>query len=551
VFLGLLYLIFCQLVNLLVLLTRSSTSKDVELLVLRHEVAVLRRANPKPHLDWADRAVFAALARRLPQMLRRHRLVTPGTILRWHRRLVAKKWTYPNRLGRPPLEDAVAVLIERMAQEPQLGIPANPGRAAQTRPPRGEHRRPAVSSSGCGYLRRRSETPTGHGGSSCALQASMMLACDFFPVDCAVTLQRISVFLVLKVGSRSVHLLGPTTNPDGTWTTQQFRNLAMDLGERVTQFRFLIRDRAGQFTASFDAVLADVGIRVVRIPPRCPRAHSFAERFVRTLRAELTDRMLIFSQRHLRVVLAEYVQHHNGRRPHRARELRPPRPTHPVADLSYERIKGFHFDIFRRAAGGASWLGVVVSWCGDRWSSGIAGEGGGNAGNDVGFAFADGIDVAADVEAVLDDVLAGESTGGFLLGLGGPQVAFDEVVGGPDPRASVKRRESYLSRACLRRGSSSIASGGANAMVAVESNPCDEPSRSNTVAPASRAISTPALVSHGSFARMIVASSFPSATQARSMAADPIILILCTRAANALVTANAVRFFSSASCPTS
>ncbi|MCA1704325.1 MAG: helix-turn-helix domain-containing protein, partial [Actinobacteria bacterium] len=110
-----LYLIFLRLLSLLLLLARSSVSKDVELLVLRHEVAVLRRANPKPRLDWADRAVFAALVRRLPQMLRRQRLVTPGTILRWHRRLVAKRWTYPHRLGRPPLEDAVAVLIERMA----------------------------------------------------------------------------------------------------------------------------------------------------------------------------------------------------------------------------------------------------------------------------------------------------------------------------------------------------------------------------------------------------------------------------------------------------
>ncbi len=149
----------------------------------------------------------------------------------------------------------------------------------------------------------------------------MMLACDFFHVDCAVTLKRIYVFFVLEFGSRSVPLLGTTTNPHGTWTIQQFRNLVMDLGERVAQFRFLIRDRAGQFAASFDAVLVDVGIRVVRIPPRCPRANSFAERFVRTLRAELTDRMLIFSQRRLRVVLAKYVQHYNGRRPHRARKL--------------------------------------------------------------------------------------------------------------------------------------------------------------------------------------------------------------------------------------
>jgi transposase len=115
--LRLLYLIFLRLLSLLLLLPRSSASKDVELLVLRHEVTVLRRANPKPRLDWADRAVFAALIRALPTMLRRHRLVTPGTILRWHRRLVAKKWTYPHRLGRPPVDDTVASLIERMAKE--------------------------------------------------------------------------------------------------------------------------------------------------------------------------------------------------------------------------------------------------------------------------------------------------------------------------------------------------------------------------------------------------------------------------------------------------
>jgi putative transposase len=170
-------------------------------------------------------------------------------------------------------------------------------------------------------------------------QASTMLACDFFHVDCAVTRTRISVFFVLEVPSRSVHLLGTTTNPDGRWTTQQIRNLLMDLGDGAGQFRYLVGDRAGQFTASFDAVLADTGIHVVRIPPRCPRANCFAERFVRTLRAELTDRMLIFNQRHLRVVLAEYVRHYNGRRPHRSCGLRPPRPNHPVADLHYERIK--------------------------------------------------------------------------------------------------------------------------------------------------------------------------------------------------------------------
>jgi putative transposase len=122
--LRLLYLIFLQLVGLRVLLGRSSASKDIELLVLRHEVAVLRRAHPKPRLDWADRAVFAALVRRLPPMLRGYRLVTPGTILRWPRRLVATKWTYPHRVGRPPIEDTVALLIERLARE-------NPSRGSQ------------------------------------------------------------------------------------------------------------------------------------------------------------------------------------------------------------------------------------------------------------------------------------------------------------------------------------------------------------------------------------------------------------------------------------
>ena len=122
------------------------------------------------------------------------------------------------------------------------------------------------------------------------------------------------MFFVLELPNRSVHLLGTTTNPDGPWTTQQIRNLVMDLDDRVTQFRFLVRDRASQFTASFDAVLADVGIQVVRIPPRCPPANCFAERFIRTLRAELSDRMLIVNQRHLRAVLTEYVRHYNGRR---------------------------------------------------------------------------------------------------------------------------------------------------------------------------------------------------------------------------------------------
>ena len=166
-----------------------------------------------------------------------------------------------------------------------------------------------------------------------------MLATDFFYVDYAVTFQRLYCLFVMEVGSRYVHIPGMTANPDGPWTTQQIRNLLMDLGERAADFRFLIRDRAGQFSASLNAVLADDGIEAVKIPPRSPRANAYAERFVLTARTEVTDRILIFSERHLRSVMAEYARHYNGRRPHRALQLQPPRPDHPVADLSQERVK--------------------------------------------------------------------------------------------------------------------------------------------------------------------------------------------------------------------
>jgi len=142
-----------------------------------------------------------------------------------------------------------------------------------------------------------------------------MLAADFFHVDCAVTLQRLYCLFVIEVGSRYVHILGVTANPDGPWTTQQIRNLLMNLGDRASDFRFLVRDRAGQFTASFDAVLASAGIEAVKIPPRSPRANAYAERFVLTARTEVTDRMLIFGERHLRVVMTEYEAHYNGRQP--------------------------------------------------------------------------------------------------------------------------------------------------------------------------------------------------------------------------------------------
>jgi len=168
------------------------------------------------------------------------------------------------------------------------------------------------------------------------VQASTALAVDLFHLD-TVTLRRLYVLFVLELESRYVHILGVTANPDGAWTTQQARNL-LDLGDRAAGFRNLVRDRAGQFTTVFDAVLAGAGIDVVKIPARSPRANAYAERFVLTARTELTDRMLIFGERHLRRVLAEYARHYNGQRPHRARQLRPPRPEQPIPAVPAQRI---------------------------------------------------------------------------------------------------------------------------------------------------------------------------------------------------------------------
>jgi putative transposase len=321
--LGLVYLMLVRMLAWLALLARSDTAKDAEILTLRHEVAVLRRTNPRPKISWLDRAVLSALSRLLPAPLRRMRLVSPRTLLRWHAHLVARRWTYPHRRpGRPPTPAPIRTLVLRMAREnPRWGYRRIQGELVGLG-------HPVAASTVWKILKDAGLDPAPRRAGPTwrqflTAQAHAILAVDFAHVD-TVFLRRLYILVVIEHDHRRVHLAGITAHPTADWATQQARNLFMDLCDRAERFRFLIRDRDAKFTAAFDAVFAGADIRIIRTPVRAPRANAIAERFIGTLRRECLDHLLITGPRHLEVVLREYVQHFNTHRPHRSLDQQPP-----------------------------------------------------------------------------------------------------------------------------------------------------------------------------------------------------------------------------------
>ena len=296
--------------------------REIEILVLRQQVQVLQRKAGRTKLRRRDRLFLAAAARLLPRERWSCFIVTPATLLRWHRELVKHKWTYRRRrTGRPPLDPEIGRLIVRMAKEnPRWGYMRIQGelRKLGIRVGASSIKR-LLAREGLGPAPRRGPS----WGEFLHSQADGIWACDFFTVKTAL-LKTLYVLFFIEIGSRRLHVTTATANPNGTFVTQQARNLCFTLDECAEPVRFLIHDRDAKFWGPFDEVLRTEGIRVIRTPVRSPQANAFAERAVRTLRHEVLDWTLILGRRHLDRVLTSYVRHYNAERPHRGIELRVP-----------------------------------------------------------------------------------------------------------------------------------------------------------------------------------------------------------------------------------
>jgi hypothetical protein len=323
---------------------REEIWKTTEILILRHQLAVLQRRQPRrPNLTWADRALLAALVSVIPKARRQglRLLITPDTILRWHRDIVRRRWAARSargRTGRPATRRNIRALVQRLAREnPGWGYRRIHGELA------GLGVKVAASTvweilkaSGIDPGRRR----TGPIWSQfLRSQAETILACDFFTVDLLDDTQAY-VLAVIEHATRRIRIIGITLRPSGEWTTQQARNLVMDLGKQAHRVKFMIRDRGSNLTVAFDAVLADAGIRTVLCNIQTPRMNAITERWIGGCRRELLDRTLIWNQAHLQRILRQYQTHHNQHRPHRSlNDAAPLKPLPQPVDLDHYRVR--------------------------------------------------------------------------------------------------------------------------------------------------------------------------------------------------------------------
>jgi putative transposase len=313
-----------RLLELVVLRRRSEREKEIEILLLRHQLRVLERQVARPQLTQADRALLTMFSRLLPRAAwKRSLFVTPGTLLRWHREVVARRWTYPHRrLGRPGTAAETRELVVRLAREnPAWGYRRIQGELV------GLGITLAASTVWTILKEAGIEPAPNRQSISWAeflrAQAASIVECDFLTVD-TFFLKRFYVLFFIELATRRVHLAGITTNPDGAWVTQQARNLLMRLDDDDVHPRFLVRDRDSKFTREFDEVFRSEGIRVIKAPVRAPRARAHAERWVGSVRRECLDRILIVGRRHLELVMKTYALHYNEHRPHRALRQRAP-----------------------------------------------------------------------------------------------------------------------------------------------------------------------------------------------------------------------------------
>jgi putative transposase len=319
---ALVYLLLRRVVRLIAGSSDGLMETEVELVVLRHQLKVLKRQVGRPRLRRRDRLFLAAIARVLPRARWSSFLVSPQTLLRWHRELVRRKWTFRRASagGRPSLNNEIRELILRMGRDnPRWGCIRI----------RGELRklgirvsattiRTLLRANGLGPAPRR-DGPTWN--QFLRAQAKGILALDFFTAE-TLWLRTLYVLFAIELGSRRVYVLGITANPDSAWVVQQARNLAV--GEHLREIRFVIRDRDTKFSGPFDEVFRTEGVRIIKTPIRTPRANAFAERWVRTVRTECLDWILVLGGRHLERVLRAYASHYNERRPHRGLQLKPP-----------------------------------------------------------------------------------------------------------------------------------------------------------------------------------------------------------------------------------